>query len=60
MTDAARRWRMALGPAANGPLPEPEGEAAKQDEVLTWLYQQSPSARGGGLGGTEPSRPEAL
>jgi Mg-chelatase subunit ChlD len=60
MTDAARRWRMALGPAAYGPLPEPEGEAAKQDEVLTWLYQQSPSARGGGLGGTEPSRPEAL
>ncbi len=60
MTDAARRWRMALGPAASGALPEPEGEAARQDEALTWLYQAAPADARRGPGGTQPSRPEAL
>jgi Mg-chelatase subunit ChlD len=55
MTEAARRWRLALGPDATGPLPGPKGDAAAQDEALTWLYQDREKR-----GGQAPAHPEAL
>ena len=57
MTDAARRWRLALGPAASDDLPPPQGIEAAQDQALTWLYSGSGGGRGGGSG---LSRPEAM
>jgi hypothetical protein len=58
MTEAARRWRLALGPDAAESLPEPLGQDAARDQALSWLYGAEKAH--GSMGGRGSAYPEAL